>query len=263
MTNELRAPSSVDEKLALSVVIITLNEEKNIARALNSVTWAREVIVYDSGSVDSTLEIATKLGAKVTSGPWLGFGATKRAATDLATQDWILSIDADEEVSLDLADELKRKLVHLDSEAAYRLPRLSYFLGRWIRHGGWFPDLQIRLFNRKNAGWNQALVHEKVEAKRYENLINHLNHYVFKNIEHQIETNNRYSSLLAQNLLQKGKSYSWFQLFIKPKVKFIECYILKLGFLDAWPGYVIAVNAAHSVFMKWSKLKELEMKKGG
>ncbi len=262
MTNQSRGSEAKDLKLPLSVVIITLNEQKNIARALRSVTWANEVIIYDSGSKDSTVEIATNLGAKLTSGPWLGFGPTKRAATQLASNDWVLSIDADEEVSTELAEEIQAKFANLNSETAYRLPRLSYFLGRWIHHGGWYPDYQIRLFNRKNAVWNSSEVHEKVEAKNYESLSSNLNHYVFKDIAHQIQTNNKYSTLLAESLKLKRKNFSWFHFLTKPHVKFIECYVWKLGILDGWPGFVIAVNAAHSVFMKWSKLKELEMKEG-
>ena len=135
-------------------------------------------------------------------------------------------------------------------------------MNRWIRYGGWFPDYQTRLFNKKESGWNLEKIHEKIEAKNYENLKNPLFHYVFKNIEHQVSTNNRYSTLQALKMYENGKSFSWFHFFTKPKVKFFECYILKLGFLDGWAGFVIAVNAAHSVFMKWSKLRELDLSKG-
>ncbi|MBC7419404.1 MAG: glycosyltransferase family 2 protein [Bdellovibrio sp.] len=260
MTNHFQANGlNGGQKLPISVAIITLNEEKNIARALKSVEWAAEVVIYDSGSTDLTVEIAQKMGAKVTNGAWLGFGSTKHQVTALASHDWILSIDADEEVSPELRNEISAKLMNLNIETAYRLPRLSNFLGRWIRHGGWYPDYQVRLFNRLHAEWNQSNVHEKVEAKNYESLISNLNHYVFKNISHQIQTNDKYSSLLANDLQEKGKKFSWFHFLTKPSVKFIECYIWKLGFLDGWPGYVIARNAAHSVFMKWSKLKELQM----
>lgn len=249
-------------KVPLSVVIITLNEEKNIARALKSVQWASEVVIYDSGSTDRTIEIAQKMGAKVTSGSWLGFGPTKRKAAELAQFDWILSIDADEEVSAGLANEIQACFKNFKSEFAYQVPRLSYFLGRWIHYGGWYPDYQTRLFHRGYSQWNQAEVHEKVEAKSYEKLTSNLNHYVFKDIAHQIQTNNKYSSLLAEQLHKKQKNFSWFHFLTKPWVKFLECYVWKLGFLDGWPGFVIARNASHSVFMKWSKLKELDHAKG-
>jgi glycosyltransferase involved in cell wall biosynthesis len=246
-------------EIPLTVVIITLNEEANIARALDSVKWAREVIVYDSGSTDLTLEIAQKLGAKVICGPWLGFGPTKRKATALAIHDWILSIDADELVTEALAAEIKQKFLELKPEIGYELPRLSNYLGHWVRFGGWYPDYQLRLFNRQFSNWNEAEIHEKVICARTLSLTNSLNHYVFKSIDHQVQTNNRYSTLLAQQMFEKQKSFSWFHWITKPSVKFFECYIFKLGFLDGWVGYLIARNAAYSVFLKWSKLKELKL----
>ena len=245
------------EKMKISIVLITLNEESNISRCLNSVQWADEIVVYDSGSSDNTVTIAKNRGAKVVEGPWLGFGPTKRKASEFAKNDWILSIDADEEVPEALAYEIQR--LSLNENIVYSVPRLSYFLNRWIHHGGWYPDYQARLFNKRSTNWNQDLIHEKIEAIHQENLVNHLNHYVFKNIEHQIQTNNRYSGLLANKMFAGGQRFSWFHFLTKPLVKFFECYLLKLGFLDGWAGYVIARGAAYSVFLKWSKLKEKQM----
>ena len=251
--------NSFDKKLPLSVVIIALNEERNIARAITSVSsWVDEVVVYDSGSKDMTVEIASNMGAKVFNGEWFGFGKTKKKATALAINSWILSIDSDEEVSLDLKNELIKKFTLLDETVAYRLPRLSFYLKRWIRHGGWYPDYQVRLFNKRSSNWNEHDIHEKVEADSYGYLTSNLNHYVFRDIEHQVSTNNKYSSLQAQQMKNYGKRFSWFHFFTKPSVKFLECYILKLGFLDGWAGYVIARSAAYSVLLKWSKLYELE-----
>ncbi len=246
--------------VALSVVVITLNEELNIKRALASVAWADEIVVYDSGSSDKTIEIAEKMGAKVFKGPWLGFGPTKKKATEMASNDWILSIDADEEIPANLAEEIRNLSATLDSKTAYRIPRLSNYLGRWIRYGGWYPDAQVRLFNRKFSNWDEAEIHEKVVAAQYGNINLPFHHYVFRNIEHQVQTNNRYSSLLAAEMFKKKKPYSWFHYLTKPGVKFIECYFLKRGVLDGWVGYLIARNAAYSVFLKWSKLKELYLK---
>lgn len=250
--------TDVIRKLPISVVLISLNEENNIERALRSLAWADEVIVYDSGSVDQTRDIALKMGASVTRGEWKGFGPTKAWATSLARNKWILSVDCDEEVPEALAKELREKLSDLDPETAYRIPRLSFYLKRWIRHGGWYPDFQVRLFHRDHSGWNQALIHEKVEAKKFAHLVSPMHHYVFKNIEHQVQTNNRYSTLQAQQMHQNGRRFSWFHFLTKPTVKFIECYGWKLGFLDGWAGYVIARSAAYSVFLKWSKLREIE-----
>lgn len=251
----------IPEKVQLSVVLISLNEAANIARALDSVSWADDVVVYDSGSTDSTVEIAKKMGANVIEGEWLGFGKTKKLASGFAKFDWVLSIDCDEELSAGLAEEIALKLPELNTTLAYRVPRLSNYLGRWIRYGGWYPDLQARLFNRKFSNWNEAEIHEKVEAAGYENLAACLNHYVFKNIEAQVRTNNRYSSLQAAEMHSRQRKFSWFHFFTKPSVKFIECYVLKRGFLDGYAGFVIAANAKYSVFLKWTKLRELEMRK--
>ncbi len=247
-------------RIALSVVIVTLNEEFNIKRALDSLTWADEVLIYDSGSTDQTLTIAQKMGAKIISGDWLGFGSTKRKATLLAKNDWILSLDADEEVPEPLIQEIRMKFETLNAKTAYRIPRLSRFLGRWIRYGGWYPDAQIRLFNRQFANWDTAEIHERVEAKQIESLAQPFHHYVFKSIEHQVQTNNRYSSLQALAMHKKNRRFSWFHYLTKPSVKFLECYFLKRGILDGWVGYLIARNASYSVFLKWSKLKELREK---
>lgn len=247
------------EKLPLSVVIIALNEESNIGRAIQSVKdWVSEVLIYDSGSTDRTIDIARNMGAKVVSGGWLGFGPTKNKATSFASFSWILSIDSDEEVSQELKLEIQKRFSSLDERTAYLLPRKSFYLNRWITHGGWYPDRQARFFNSKFSKWNAAEIHEKVEASSYNNFASDLNHYVFKNIEHQVSTNNRYSSLQAKEMLAKGKNFSWFHFFTKPAVKFFECYVLKLGFLDGWAGFFIAKSASYSVFLKWSKLYELK-----
>jgi glycosyltransferase involved in cell wall biosynthesis len=251
--------NSSSTRLPISAVLITLNEEQNIARALSSLKWAAEVVIYDSGSKDKTVEIAQKLGAKVIQGPWLGFGPSKRKATSEASHDWVLSLDADEEVPEALAAEIQKKFSELQPDTAYQIPRLSRYLGRWIRHGGWYPDRQTRLFNRKHSNWNTAEIHEKVESPKLDRLHQHFHHYVFKDIEHQVHTNNRYSSLQALEMQKRRKSFSWFHFFTKPCVKFVECYIWKLGFLDGWAGYFIARSAAYSVFLKWSKLREFSI----
>lgn len=243
------------------MVLISLNEQSNIERALNSVAWADDIVVYDSGSQDNTCEIAKKMGVRLYQGEWLGFGKTKKLATSYAKNDWVLSLDCDEEVSPELRFEIINKFKNLQPEVVYRLPRLSFYLKRWIHHGGWYPDYQARLFNKAHSNWNEESIHEKVQAKAQQDFVSCLNHYVFKNIEHQVQTNNRYSSLQAQEMFKNGKKFSWFHFFTKPSVKFIECYIWKLGFLDGWAGYVIARSAAYSVFLKWSKLRELENEK--
>lgn len=250
-------------QIDISVVVIALNEECNIERVLDSVQWAAEILVYDSGSTDRTAAIAKKMGANLVSGPWLGFGPTKKIATEHARFDWILSLDADEEVSRELSEEIKSKFSELDEKCLYRFPRRSYYLGRWINHGGWYPDFQGRLFNRKFSQWSVESIHEKVIAgSGISDFKSDLNHYVFRDISHQVSTNDRYSTLQAQNLFASGRKFSWFHFLTKPAVKFIECYVWKCGFLDGWAGYLIARSAAYSVLLKWAKLRELWMQKG-
>lgn len=246
----------------LSLVIITLNEERNIERCIKSAPFASEVIVVDSHSSDRTREIAHSLGAKVYVKDWLGYGATKAYANLLAANDWILSLDADEALSSELALEVQALLAtKIDEKTGYEMPRKSFYLGRWILHGGWYPDYQLRLFNRKSANWPSDEIHERVKAPQVERLKNPLQHWVFKDISHQVKTNDRYSGLQAAQHLKQGKKFSILKLIFKPWSKFIECYFLKLGFLDGLPGFIIAVSAGYSVFIRWGKVWELEREK--
>ncbi len=246
----------------ISLVVITLNEEQNIARCIQSVPWAAEVIVVDSGSQDKTIEIAKSFGAKVVQQEFLGFRKQKQLATDLAQNDWVLSLDADEALSPKLSQEILDNFDHLTKDG-YFMPRLSFHLGKWIRHGGWYPDLQLRLFNKNKCQWVGGQVHEKVECKNAGYFKNDIHHFVFRDLAHQVQTNNRYSTLGAQELFQQKKRYSFFKLILKPVSKFIETYILKLGFLDGHAGFVISIGAAYSVFLKFAKLRELEASQGG
>lgn len=252
-----------EQQQRLSVAIICLNEEANLERCLKSVPFANEFVVLDSGSTDRTQEIAKNLGAKVFDEPWRGFRAQKQRAVDLCSNDWILSLDADEALSPEAAWEVERLLSanELDAFDGFEFPRLTWNLGRWIRHGGWYPDWQLRLFNRKRASWKGGEnVHERVEAQRVKRLSVDLHHWPFPDHAEQVATNNRYSGLGAKELAAKGKRFSIAKLIFKPYSKFIETYFLKRGFLDGLPGFIISVGAAYSVFLKFAKLWELESK---
>lgn len=246
------------QKLPLSLVIITKNEEKNIEDCLRSASFVSDIVVVDSGSTDRTAEIAEKLGARFIQKDWLGFGAQKKFATEQAKFDWVLNLDADERVTPELAQEIFQKWDELRPEVGYQISRRSFHLGRWILHGGWHPDYQLRLFHRKHSQWDVAQIHEKVISSSRERLSASLEHFVFRNLHHQIETNNRYSLLQAEALFKKGKKFSLWRLVFKPWSKFLETYFWKLGFLDGLPGFIIAVGAAYSVFLKWAKLWEIE-----
>jgi glycosyltransferase involved in cell wall biosynthesis len=242
----------------LSLVVIAKNEEANIARCLDSVPFAAEKLVLDSGSTDKTVEIAKAHGARVEHRDWQGFYLQKKAATEMAQSDWILSLDADEALSPELATEIKNLLASGPTADAYAMPRLSYHLGRWIRHGGWYPDWQIRLFDRRKAAWQTGEIHEKIKAANVAKLTSPIRHWVFTDIADQVETNNRYSSLGARQLHKEGRKFRLLMLIIKCKSKFLETYIWKRGFLDGLPGFIIAVGAAYSMFLKHAKLWEIQ-----
>lgn len=246
------------EKLPISLVVITLNEEKNIRRCLESVDFVNDIIVLDSYSKDKTRDICLQMNARFEQQEWLGFGRQKRKAVELAKNDWVLCLDADEALSSSLKQEILNRWNQLDEKTGYRLPRISFFLKRWIRHGGWYPDYQLRLFNRKYSQWSENPIHEKVISEKQEIFSSPIEHFVFTHISHQVVTNDKYSTLQAQKMQQEGKGFNWFHFFTKPFVKFVECYFLKLGFLDGMPGFIIAVSAGYSVFLKWAKLWELK-----
>jgi glycosyltransferase involved in cell wall biosynthesis len=243
----------------VSVTIITLNEEKNISRAIQSVRWADETLVVDSGSTDRTVEIARSLGAKVVSNPWPGYGQQKNFAQNQAAHDWILNIDADEEVPPALARAIEETLRSGDAHGYY-FPRKTFYLGKWIRHGGWYPNYLVRLANRKHASWTEPSVHEELKVQGATRAIEEpLLHYTFSSIQEQIQTNLRYARLGSERLKERGQTPSFLKLVWKPIGKFIETYLIKRGFLDGLPGFIISVNAAHSMFLKYAYLHEAGM----
>ncbi|MGE0763997.1 MAG: glycosyltransferase family 2 protein [Bdellovibrionales bacterium] len=243
---------------SLSLVVITKNEAHNIARCLDSVPFATDKVVVDSGSTDETVAIAKRHGARVFTEEWKGFYQQKVKATNFAAHDWVLNLDADEALSPEAAEEVQKLLNESELAPAYALPRLSFHLGKWIRHGGWFPDWQVRLFDRKIAQWQAGEVHERVEAPQVGRLKQPIHHWVFSDLTDQIETNNRYSGLGAVELQKRGKKFSPLKLLFKPVFKFFETYLWKCGFMDGMPGFIIAVGAAYSMFLKYAKLWETE-----
>ncbi len=244
--------------MKVSLAIICLNEESHIVNCIRSASWVDEVVVLDSGSTDRTRELAEAEGARVFNEEWRGFGPQKKRAVELCSNDWILSLDADECLSAPLSKYLKDLVANQSEDMeAYEFSRISYYLGRKISHGGWYPDWQLRFFNRKKANWSDATIHERVEAERKLRIPKDILHFPFENIFSQIHTNNRYSNLQSEELQKKGKSFSRFKLITKPISKFIETYIWKRGFMDGLPGFIISVGASYSVFLKWAKLWEL------
>ncbi len=245
--------------MKLSAVIITKNEEDNLERCLKSLSFCDEIVVVDSQSSDRTVAIAKKYTDKVYDKEWQGFEAQRTLALQYTTNDWILSIDADEEVSLDLRNEIVSKLNGDENYTAYTCPRKTIHFKRWIKHGGWYPNRLVRLFKKSQGAWKGDAVHEFWHTTgAVGSLSSDLLHYSFTDLSDQVERNNKYSTLGAKKLVSGNKKFSLSKLLLKPTSKFLETYLLKLGFLDGYPGFIISVSAAYSVFLKWAKLWELE-----
>jgi glycosyltransferase involved in cell wall biosynthesis len=243
--------------VALSVVLITQNAAAQLPDCLASVAFADEVVVVDSDSSDGTAEVAARYGARVVAKEWLGFGRQKQFAVEQAAHDWVLCLDADERVSPELAASLVRAL---DAPAAqvYRMARRNRFLGRWLRHGEGYPDWSPRLFDRRHARWSDDAVHEKVlYAVSPGTLAGDLLHESAENLGRYLDKQNRYSTLAAQELHQRGRRAGLAELVFSPMVRFIKFYFLRLGCLDGLPGLVhISIGCMNS-FTKYAKLIEL------
>ncbi len=244
----------------ISAAVITLNEENNIRDCLASLAWVDEIVVVDSLSTDKTRDIAESMGAKVIDQAFLGHVKQKQLAVDSCTYDWVIALDADERVTDPLRDEIVRLFSttnESDLRPGYSVARKSFHLGRWIMHGGWYPDRNIRLFNRKSGHWTGTNPHDVIAIEgKAGHLKSALEHYVFSDLAHNVQTNNSYSSISAKILFEENKKPSFFKLLIKPPGKFIETYFVKRGFLDGMPGFIIAVGAAYSMFLKYAKLWE-------
>ncbi len=240
-----------------SVAIITKNEEKNIGRCLESVKWADEIVIVDSGSTDKTLKICRKYNCKIIESEWLGFGKTKKFAVDSATNNWILSIDADEEVTPDL----KKKILEiLDNPKfnGYKIKRKSFYINKWINHCGWNKEYKLRLFNKQFGNFNEQMVHESVKLNGKIAKINKiLKHYTYPNISSHLQKIDRYSKLFATELFKNGKKTSIFMAILKGKIKFLQMYFLQLGFLDGKEGFILSLNSAYGVYLKYLKLWEM------
>jgi len=243
----------------LAAVIISQDEEANIERCIKSVAFCDTVLVVDSGSKDRTVEIAKTNGASVHEMPWKGYAEQKNAALEMIDAEWVLSIDADEEVSSELRHEIIATITNPKGLVAFSMPRKTIHFGRWIRYGGWYPNRNLRLFKRTAGRWIGSEVHERWQPAGATGELNaDLLHYSFSNLSDQVARNNSYSSLSAVKLHKAGRAFSTPRLFIKSISKFLETYLLKRGFLDGYPGFIISVSAAYSVFLKWAKLWELE-----
>ena len=250
--------------MKISATIITFNEESNIKAACESVAWADEIVVVDSESTDATREIAAACGARVITNPWPGFGAQKQFAANRATHDWIFSLDADERVS----DQLKQSIEVLKHDRrgqesdGYVIARRTYYQGRWIRGGGWYPDYQLRLFNRTKGRWKQRHIHESVSmdsGARVRELGGDLLHYTSPNAAHHHRMiGERYAPLAAQQMFEEGRRTSALGVASAGPAAFVRSFVLKGGWRDGFAGFTIASFAGHHAFLKHLMLWELQ-----
>ena len=243
----------------VSVVIITKNEAHNISGALESVRWADDRVVVDSGSTDQTVEIARRYTDRVSTREWQGYGAQKNYATGLATHDWVLSLDADERVTPELESEIRVLMASAPPRQGYRIPRTSRYLGRWIRSTDWYPDHQLRLYDRRVARWNTRQVHESVAVNgRVGTLRCELQHYAYRDLSHHLATIDHYTTLAVKQMVAEHQHANWFDLVGHPPIVFIRNYLLHRGFRDGVPGLIASLMNSYYVFLKYAKLWAIE-----
>ena len=243
----------------LSVTIITKNEAADIAAALDSVAWADERIVVDSFSTDDTAAIAERSGARVEAREWPGYVAQKNHAASVASHDWILSLDADERVTPELAAEIRKTLQQEPNDRGFWIPRVTFHLGRWIRTTDWYPDHQLRLYDRRAAEWTGRYVHEGVHVNGgVGRLRNELQHYAYRDVAEHMETIDHYTTLAARQMFEQGRRASLFDMAVQSKFAFFRNYILKRGFLDGNAGLIISRMNARYVDLKFAKLRDMQ-----
>jgi len=247
----------------LSVAIITLNAAAQLAACLDSVRFADDIVVVDSGSSDGTVELAERHGARVVQQDWLGFGRQKQFAVDAARHDWVLCLDADERVTPALQAAIENALQN-PSAAAFRFARCNRFLGRYLRHGEGYPDWSLRLFDRRQACWSDDAVHEKVLTKAaIGTLPGDLLHDSAESLAAYLAKQNRYTTLAADMALAAGKRASFGRIAFSPLVRFVKFYLLRQGFRDGLPGLVHIVIGCFNSFLKYSKMLERQNGEAG
>ena len=255
----IHAGESVSQ--GLSVIIITRNEERNRVECLQSISWADDIIVVDAQSSDRTIELAKQFTQKVFVAEWQGYAKAKQYALQHTRHEWVLWLDADERVVPELALEIQHIISHSrDENSGYEVARRAYFLGKWIRHCGWYPGYVVRLFKKEGARFNSSTVHEKLELHGSIGRMRHdLIHYTDDNLFHYFSKFNRYTTLAAHDLDKNGERFSIKRLIINPMYLFMKMYIIRRGFLDGVHGLVLSLLSASYVFTKYAKLREVQM----
>jgi glycosyltransferase involved in cell wall biosynthesis len=254
------------ERLPLSVCMIAGAEAHRIRRSLESVAgWVGEIIVVINEEVgDGTDRIAASYGAKVFREVWKGYAAQKNSASDKAGNEWVLGLDADEVISPALREELTALLSHPASEiphSAYRFPRCTFYFGRWIRHGDWYPDRIVRLWRRGRGHWTGDLHEQIIVQGRIGCLRGEILHYSMESLEHQIKKTLKYADEFVRICTEQGKTVTFLDLLVRPLWRFWRAYLFKLGFLDGWQGFTIAWMTAFYTFLRYARVREARMQK--
>jgi glycosyltransferase involved in cell wall biosynthesis len=245
----------------VSAIVVCFNEERNIRRCLEGLRWCEEIVVVDSFSTDRTVDICREYTQHVIQRPWAGYRDQKAFAHSQATKDWVLLVDADEQITIELRDEIREALDTVGHRyCAFAVPRLVFFLDRWWWRGGWFPDFDVRLFRRDRATWGGSDPHEKILVDGAVRRLTHpLRHFSYRDMQDHLQRINRFTSLSSGELAKKGRAWHWMDALVRPSLRFFYCYVWKRGFLEGFAGFYVAFTAAVYVFLKYAKLWELEM----
>jgi glycosyltransferase involved in cell wall biosynthesis len=243
----------------LSVTVIARDEAADIDAALRSIAWADEIIVVDSGSTDDTVAIARRHTERVLQRDWPGYPAQKNHAASIASHDWILSLDADERVTPELAAEIQAVMAGAPAHSGFGIPRVTWHLGRWIRTTDWYPDQQLRLYDRRAAEWTGRYVHESVTVRGSTGVLRgELQHFAYRDIADHLETIDRYTTYAARQMQEDGRRAGWLQLAGHPPLAFLRNYLAHGGIRDGIPGLVVSTLNSYYVFLKFAKLWELQ-----
>ncbi len=246
------------EKIPVSVYVLTYNNCRTIERCLKSLSWAEELVVVDSFSTDGTYEICRQYTDKTYQRKWTGHRDQYQYAANQTTHPWIMFVDADEEVPSELAHEIRKVLGERANEVdGFIAYRRTFYLGRWIRFGGWYPDCELRLYRRDKGRWEGGLHAKIVVDGRVDSLKNEYLHYTYRNISDQIQTIDKYSQIAAEDMIKSEEKFCLFKLLFHPPFRFIKEYLLKSGFRDGLPGLIIIVSTMFYVFVKYAKLWEI------
>ena len=246
--------------MKVSAVVVCFNEERNIERCLRSLLWADEIVVVDSYSTDNTISICKRYTDRIYQRKWPGINKQKEYAVSLTKNKWVFVLDADEVVSDELSKEIGERLESDNGRYdGYMIRRHTYYLGKWINHGGWYPDYKLRLFKKEKGYFGGEDPHDKIIVNgNVSRLEGEIYHFTYQDISHHLRTINRFSDVVSQNMCKKGERFILLKMLIKPITKFFETYVYKLGFLDGIPGLIIAVLSSYYVFLKYAKLWELK-----